>query len=85
MVSADFPPFVVTAALPLGASCSDEITDCLSITVVFTSVASLWSQDFTFLCTLVRHCGLRRFLFGGPQICSRFFQLADYYDRLEIR
>ena len=85
MASAAFPPFVVTAAFAVGGTSSGKNTDFLSITVVFTSVASVWLQYFTLLCTLVRHCGLRRFLFAGPEICYRFFQLSDYSDHLAIR
>ena len=85
MASADFPPFVVTAAFAVGGTSSGRITAFLSITVVFPSVASVWLQDFTLLCTLVRHCGLRRFLLAGPTICSRLFQLSDYSAHLAIR
>ena len=85
MASADFPPFVVTAAFAVGGTSSGKNTDFHSITAVFTSVASVWLLDFTFLCTLIHHCGLRRFLFVGPEICYRFFQLSDYSDHLAIR
>ena len=71
MASADFPPFVVTAAFAVGGTSSGKNTDFLSITAVFTSVASVWLLDFTLPCTLVRHRGLRRFLFVGPEICYR--------------
>ena len=84
MASADFPPFVVTAASAVGGTSSGKNTDFHSITVVFTSVASVWLLDFTLFGTLVRHCGLRRFLFVGPEICYRFFQLSDYSDHLAI-
>ena len=78
MASADFPPFVVTAAFAVGGTSSGKNTDFLSIT-------SVWLLDFTLFGTLVRHCGLRRFLFVGPEICYRFFQLSDYSDHLAIR
>ena len=80
MASADFPPFVVTAAFAVGGTSSGKNTDFLSVTAVFTSVASVWLLDFTFLCTLIHHCGLRRFLFVGPEICYRFFRLSDCSD-----
>ena len=85
MASADFPPFVVTAAFAVCGTSSGKNTDFLSITAVFTSVASVWLQDFTLLYTLVRHCGLRRYLFVVPEICSRLFQLWDHSDHLAIR
>ena len=82
MASADFPPFVVTAASAVGGTSSGKNTDFHSITAVFTSVASVWLLDFTLFGTLVRHRGLRRFLFVGPEICYRFFQLSDCSDHL---
>ena len=85
MASADFPPFVVTAAFAVGGTSSGKNTDFLSIPAVFTSVASVWLLDFALFSTLIRHCGLRRFLFVGPEICYRFFQLSDYSDHLAIR
>ena len=85
MASADFPPFVVTAAFAVGGTSSGKNTDFLSITVVFTSAASVWLQDFTLLCTLVRHCGLRRLLFVGPELFYRFLPLSDYSAHLAIR
>ena len=85
MDSADVPPFVVTAAFAVGGTSSGKNTDFLSITAVFTSGASVWLLDLTLFGTLVRHGGLRRFLFVGPEICYRFFQLADYCDHLAIR
>ena len=85
MASADFPPFVVTAAFAVGGTSSVTNTYFLSITVVFTSVASVWLQDFTLLGTLGRHCGVRRCLFVGQEIGYRFFQLSYYYYHLAIR
>ena len=85
MASADFPPFVVTAASAVGGTSSGKNTDFHSITAVFTSVASVWLLDFTLFGTLVRHRGLRRFLFVGPEICYRFFQLSDCSDHLAFR
>ena len=64
----------------VGGTSSGKNTDFLSITAVFTSVASVWLLDFALFSTLIRHCGLRRFLFVGPEICYRFFQLSDYFD-----
>ena len=85
MASADFPPFVVTAASAVGAPSSVKYTHFHSITAVCTSVAPGRLVDFTLFGTLVRHCGLRRFLFVGPEICYRLFQLSDYSDHLAIR
>ena len=85
MASADFPPFVVTAAFAVGRTSSGKNTDFLSITAVFTSVAPVWSLAFALSSTLIRHFGLGRFLFVGPEICYRFFQLSDYSDQLAIR
>ena len=71
MASADFPPLVVTAASAAGGTSTGKNTDFHSITAVFTSAASVRLLDFTLSWTLVRHRGLRRFLFVGPEICYR--------------
>ena len=42
-------------------------------------------MDITLFGTLVRHCGLRRFLIVGPEIYYHFIKLSDYSDHLAIR